>query len=118
MNENKVPCGGFRIGDGLAMEGDTLKSLGGVTLVEVIQTGESEYGYADFSPIKNYEELERSIESGLVFCKDESNMVYTLTNFNGGYVFSNPIETSGSNGYYVKLRKYVFRNDNTITRGV
>lgn len=29
MNENKVPCGGFRIGDGLAMEGDTLKSLGG-----------------------------------------------------------------------------------------
>ena len=29
MNENKVPCGGFRIGDGLTMEGDMLKSLGG-----------------------------------------------------------------------------------------
>ena len=29
MNENKVPCGGFHIGDGLTMEGDTLKSLGG-----------------------------------------------------------------------------------------
>lgn len=29
MNENKVPCGGFYLGDGLAMEGDTLKSLGG-----------------------------------------------------------------------------------------
>ena len=69
MNENKVPCGGFRIGDGLTMEGDTLKSLGGVTLVEVIQTGESEYGYADFSPIKNYEELERSIDLGLLFCR-------------------------------------------------
>lgn len=25
---NKIPCGGFRIGDGLAMDGDTLKSLG------------------------------------------------------------------------------------------
>ena len=24
----KIPCGGFRIGDGLAMDGDTLKSLG------------------------------------------------------------------------------------------
>ena len=34
MNENKVPCGGFRIGDGLAMDGDTLKSLGG-TYVKV-----------------------------------------------------------------------------------
>ena len=29
MNENKVPCGGFKLGDGLTMEGDTLKSLGG-----------------------------------------------------------------------------------------
>ena len=29
MNENKVPCGGFRIGDGLVMDGNTLKSLGG-----------------------------------------------------------------------------------------
>ena len=30
LTENqKIPCGGFRIGDGLTMEGDTLKSLGG-----------------------------------------------------------------------------------------
>ena len=26
---NKIPCGGFYLGDGLIMEGDTLKSLGG-----------------------------------------------------------------------------------------
>ena len=115
MNENKVPCGGFRIGDGLTMEGDTLKSLGGVALVEVIQTGESEYGYADFSPIKNYEELERSINSGLVFCRDTTKIVYTLTEFDSGYVFSTPIELSGQNGYYVKLKKFVFHPDNTIT---
>ena len=115
MNENQVPCGGFRIGDGLTMEGDTLKSLGGVALVEVIQTGESEYGYADFSPIKNYEELERSINSGLVFCRDTTKIVYTLTEFDSGYVFSTPIELSGQNGYYVKLKKFVFHPDNTIT---
>lgn len=114
MNENKVPCGGFRIGDGLTMEGDTLKSLG-VTLVEVIQTGESEYGYSDSSPIKNYEELKRSINSGLVFCRDTTKIVYTLTNFNRGYVFSLPMELSGQNGYYVKLKKFVFHPDNTIT---
>ena len=26
---NKIPCGGFYLGDGLTMDGDTLKSLGG-----------------------------------------------------------------------------------------
>ena len=28
-NNNKIPCGGFYLGDGLAMDGNTLKSLGG-----------------------------------------------------------------------------------------
>lgn len=115
MNENKVPCGGFRIGDGLTMEGDTLKSLG-ATLVEVIQTGESEYGYADSSPVKNYEELERSIESGLVFCKDESSVVYILNDFDRGYVFCSYIDTpSTQNGNFLRLRKYIFYDDNKIT---
>ena len=114
-NTTKIPCGGFYLGDGLTMEGDTLKSLGGVTLVEVIQTGESEYGYADFSPIKNYKELERSINLGLVFCRDIAKEVYTLTGFDSGYVFSIPMELLGQNGYYVKLKKFVFHPDNTIT---
>lgn len=26
---NKIPCGGFYLGDGLIMDGDTLKSSGG-----------------------------------------------------------------------------------------
>ena len=28
-NNKKVPCGGFYLGDGLIMDGNTLKSLGG-----------------------------------------------------------------------------------------
>lgn len=28
-NNNKIPCGGFYLGDGLTMDGNTLKSLGG-----------------------------------------------------------------------------------------
>ena len=115
MNENKVPCGGFRIGDGLTMEGDTLKSLGGVTFVKIVQTDESEYGYSNYSPIKNYDELERSINLGLVFCRDITKEVYTLTGFDSGYVFSIPMELLGQNGYYVKLKKFVFHPDNTIT---
>ena len=33
-NNNKIPCGGFCLGDGLTMDGNTLKSLGG----EQVQT--------------------------------------------------------------------------------
>ena len=55
MNENKVHCGGFRIGDGLTMEGDTLKSLGGA-YIKVVPDEESpgNYKIADDSPL-NYE---------------------------------------------------------------
>ena len=28
-NNKKIPCGGFYLGDGLTMDGDMLKSLGG-----------------------------------------------------------------------------------------
>ena len=28
-NNKKIPCGGFCLGDGLTMDGNTLKSLGG-----------------------------------------------------------------------------------------
>ena len=54
MNENKVPCGGFRIGDGLTMEGDTLKSLGGA-YIKVVPDEESpgNYKIADDSPLNH-----------------------------------------------------------------
>lgn len=29
LNTTKIPCGGFYLGDGLIMDGNTLKSLGG-----------------------------------------------------------------------------------------
>ena len=65
MNENKVPCGGFRIGDGLAMEGDTLKSLGGV-YIKVVEDKESpgSYKIADDSPL-NYKTAMKY--DGLIF---------------------------------------------------
>ena len=118
-NNKKIPCGGFYLGDGLTMEGDTLKSLGGVTLVEVIQTGDSEYGYSGSSPIKNYEELERSIGSGLVFCTDESSAVYILNGYDGGYVFYSYIDMPASQGgNFLRLKKYIFHDDNKITNEV
>ena len=65
MNENKVPCGGFRIGDGLTMEGDMLKSLGGayIKVVKDVESPDS-YKIADDSPL-NYETAMKY--DGLIF---------------------------------------------------
>lgn len=65
MNENKVPCGGFRIGDGLAMEGDTLKSLGGAYIKVNTNDGET-FEFMDDSPLKTFEEIRQKIETSLV----------------------------------------------------
>lgn len=71
MNENKVPCGGFRIGDGLAMEGDTLKSLSGA-YIKVVEDEEhpKTYKIADDSPL-NYETAMKY--DGLVFMLSSAN---------------------------------------------
>lgn len=52
----KIPCGGFRIGDGLAMDGDTLKSLGGA-FVKVNTNDGKTYEFMDDSPLKTYDEI-------------------------------------------------------------
>ena len=66
MNENKVPCGGFRIGDGLTMDGDTLKSLG--TYIKVVEDEKTpgDYKIADDSPL-NYETAMKY--DGFIFIK-------------------------------------------------
>ena len=65
MNENKVPCGGFRIGDGLAMEGDTLKSLGGA-YVKVNTNDGKTFEFMDDSPLKTFEEIVQKMETSVV----------------------------------------------------
>ena len=71
MNENKVPCGGFRIGDGLTMEGDTLKSLGGAYIKVVEDEKHLEtYKITDDSPL-NYETAMKY--DGLVFMLLQAN---------------------------------------------
>lgn len=65
MNENKVPCGGFCIGDGLTMEGDTLKSLGGAYVKVTTNDGET-FEFMDDSPLKTFEEIRQKGETSLV----------------------------------------------------
>lgn len=65
MNENKVPCGGFYLGDGLAMDGDTLKSLGGA-YVKVNTNDFITFEFMDDSPLKTFEEIVQKKKTSLV----------------------------------------------------
>ena len=65
MNENKVPCGGFRIGDGLTMDGNTLKSLGGAYVKVKSDDGET-FEFMDDSPLKTFEEIRQKTKTSIV----------------------------------------------------
>ena len=64
-NTTKIPCGGFYLGDGLTMDGNTLKSLGGAYIK--VNTNNSEtFEFADDSPLKTFEEIRQKTKTSLV----------------------------------------------------
>ena len=89
MNENKVPCGGFRIGDGLTMDGDTLKSLGGAYIKVNTNDGKT-FEFMDDSPLKTFEEIMQKMETSLVtllVCRDNVvRSTYSLEGVLGGAI--------------------------------
>lgn len=66
----KIPCGGFRIGDGLTMDGDTLKSLGGAFVLTEPSTDPSKppsLVISEDSPLKTFEEVEATASTKSLF---------------------------------------------------
>ena len=117
MNENKVPCGGFYLGDGLTMEGDTLKSLGGAYIKVNTNDGKT-FEFADDSPLKTFEEIKQKIKTSFVTVQ--------MTIFNVPYATLSLHQTSVDLiSFYVffvdvsknKLRigELFINSDNTIT---
>ena len=89
-NENpKIPCGGFRIGDGLTMDGDTLKSLGGAFVKVNTQylSGKIYVTVANDSPVKTYAEIIECLNSGVpvtVIAKEgNSTIVHNYSCYSG-----------------------------------
>lgn len=66
MSENKIPCGGFYLGDGLAMEGDTLKSLGGAYVKVTTNDDFITFEFMDDSPLKTFEEIVQKMKTSPV----------------------------------------------------
>lgn len=71
----KIPCGGFRIGDGLTMDGDTLKSLGGAYVkvsTDDDSADEPTFEFTDDSPLKNFDEIVAKLDETsvnlIVYC--------------------------------------------------
>lgn len=118
MNENKVPCGGFRIGDGLAMDDNTLKSLGGAYIKVNTNDGET-FEFADDSPLKTFEEIRQKINTSLVTLQ-----VHT---FNvGSATFSLESASDDKIAFYLLfiienelvIRRLFINSDNTITSSI
>lgn len=115
MNENKVPCGGFRIGDGLAMEGDTLKSLGGAYVKVNSNDGET-FEFMDDSPLKTFEEIRQKMETSLVTLLGCTNNIPTNPFFVEGVTDNSIIFYAlfiGANK--LNIRRLFINSDNTIT---
>lgn len=117
MNENKVPCGGFCIGDGLTMDGDTLKSLSGA-YIKVNSNDGNTFEFADDSPLKTFEEIKQKIKTSFVTVQ--------MTIFNVPYATLPLRETSVDLiSFYalsviesknkLKINKLSINSDNTIT---
>ena len=105
MNENKVPCGGFRIGDGLTMEGDTLKSLGGVYIKVSTNDGET-FEFMDDSPLKTFEEIRQKVETSFV-----TLLVYHHNVPNGTFFLEGV-----SDGVIVFYKLFINTNELGLTR--
>lgn len=121
MNENKIPCGGFRIGDGLTMDGDTLESLSGayVKVKRNINDGDDEptVEFMDDSPLKTFEEITQKMEtSAVTLLLYLSGNVYQL--FCNGYT-DNSISFSLFNvsafGNMLAITQVLIDSDNKIT---
>lgn len=118
MNENKVSCGGFRIGDGLAMDGNTLKSLGGAYVKVKVNINDDRptLEFMDDSPLKTFEEIvqktETSLVTLLVYVSDEVVRSFFLDKRISGdlifYAFS-----IGEN--ILRLEELSINSDNKIT---
>ena len=118
MNENKVPCGGFRIGDGLTMEGDTLKSLGGAYIKVNTNNGET-FEFADDSPLKTFEEIRQKIKTSLVTLQlhtfNVANTTLSLEYDSDDEISFYVLFISANN---LRVTRLFINSDNTITSSV
>ena len=117
MNENKVPCGGFRIGDGLTMEGNTLKSLGGAYVKVNTNDGET-FEFADDSPLKTFEEIKQKMKTSFVTVQmtvfNVPYATFSLEDISGDFISFYALSVNVSKNK-LEIKKIFINSDNTIT---
>lgn len=115
---NKVPCGGFRIGDGLTMDGDTLKSLGG-TFVKVNTNDGKTFEFMDDSPLKTFEEIMQKMETSLVtLLMCSYNVARKAFSLEGASSDSISFYTLSISASELSIRRLFINSDNKITLSI
>ena len=123
-NTTKIPCGGFYLGDGLAMDGDMLKSLGGA-YVKVIINDNGSGKIADDSPLK-YNDIKRIVFSSgseeidlkfPIFCIVHSFLL-PLVNWNSDEAIFETFFMSDAPKHKIGLVSVAIYEDDTVQSGV
>lgn len=122
-NTTKIPCGGFYLGDGLTMDGDTLKSLGGAYVKAKVNFNDNDdeptVEFMDDSPLKTFEEIAQKAETSpvtllLYFPDDIVRSFFLERHISGDLIFY--AFSIGENILY--LGKLVINSDNKITYSI
>ena len=109
-----MPCGGFYLGDGLTMEGNTLKSLGAYIKVVPDKETLGDYKIADDSPL-NYETAMKY--DGFIFIKlyntDEIVIFPLAVKYTDSLIFN--VYSVNSSEHIMDYTVIEVHEDNSIT---
>ena len=121
MNENKVPCGGFKVDSTLKLTDGKLGVTGGGVyklFIKSTQVGSSTFVYSfdEDSDIQSYEQLidKLSSDNNLLINRDLKIYKIGLKTSNT-VVVSVLYEVLTDGAFRVQQQEYTIKNDNTIT---
>ena len=122
MNENKVPCGGFKLDSSLKLTDGELGVAGGGVyklFIKSTQVGSSTFVYSfdEDSDIQSYEQLIDKLSSKNNILINQDGKIYDIklktSNTVAVFVLYEVFEGEGT--FRVQQQEYTIKNDNTIT---
>ena len=122
MNENKVPCGGFKVDSTLKLTDGKLGVTGGGVyklFIKSTQVGSSTFVYSfdEDSDIQSYEQLIDKLSSKNNILINQDGKIYDIklktSNTVAVFVLYEVFEGEGT--FRVQQQEYTIKNDNTIT---
>ena len=126
MVENKVPYGGFELGGGLGMNGNTLVNNNYLKINQTVTMEGNVYEIAPDSPLKHVKDVKKQIENGSIFVmitqEGDFNSLFApsdthIISSNDSFeiIFNNISVTGLANKHSLILNVFTLKADDSIT---